>query len=93
MELITSIKSLILKRVQSGHLNPPSSPDQSLEAAFEQMINNKYSKHFFIESIKKFRLSLDHPVAGNTDGFVQGIINDMENLYASKQQRSNSLNT
>jgi hypothetical protein len=40
-----------------------------------------------------FLLFLDQPVAGNTDGFVQGIINDMERIYASKQQRSNSLNT
>lgn len=78
MELITSIKSLIIKRVQSGQLtSSPLSPEQSLEAVFEQMISSKYN----------------HPVAGNTDGFVQGIVNEMENHYASKQQRSNSLNT
>jgi hypothetical protein len=39
-----------------------------------------------------FLLFLDQPVAGNTDGFVQGIINDMEHMHASRQQRSNSLN-
>ncbi len=35
----------------------------------------------------------DQPVAGNADGFVQTIINDMELLYTPKQQRSYSLNT
>ncbi|CAF3438331.1 unnamed protein product [Rotaria sp. Silwood1] len=78
IDLIISIKLLILKRYHNGQLaSPSSSPNQSLEAALEQLIANKYNK----------------PVAGNTDGFVQGIINDMEQLYASKQQRSNSLNT
>ena len=43
MELITSIKLLILKRSQAGQLSP-SSPDQSFEAVFDQMIANKYSK-------------------------------------------------
>lgn len=48
MELITSIKSVILKRVESGSLNgSPSSPNHSLEAVCEQMINTKYSNHHF----------------------------------------------
>ncbi|CAF2916452.1 unnamed protein product [Rotaria sp. Silwood2] len=78
IDLIIAIKLLILKRYHNGQLaSPSSSPNQSLEAAVDQLVANKYNK----------------PVAGNTDGFVQGIINDMEHLYAAKQQRSNSLNT
>ncbi|CAF0725946.1 unnamed protein product [Rotaria sordida] len=78
LDLMTDVKLLILKRYHNGQLSSPSSsPNQSLEMALDQLIANKYSK----------------PVAGNTDGFVQGVINDMERLYASKQQRSNSLNT
>jgi hypothetical protein len=36
---------------------------------------------------------LGQQVAGNADGFVQTIINDMESLYTVKPQRSYSLNT
>lgn len=43
----------------------------SLEASLDQIIALKQSKL----------------VAGNTDGFVQGIINDMEQLYQLKQQQ------
>lgn len=32
-------------------------------------------------------------VAGNTDGFVQTIINDIEHLYTVKEKRSYSLKT
>ncbi|CAF0827445.1 unnamed protein product [Adineta steineri] len=73
IDLIASIKLLILKRYHDGQLaSPSSSPNQSLETAFEQLVAHKYNQ----------------PVAGNTDGFVQGIINDMEQMYATKQQRS-----
>jgi hypothetical protein len=91
--LIASIKLLVLKRYHDGHLSSPSSsPAQSLEVIFDQLIANKYSTYFYFISSKYFRF-LGHPVAGNTDGFVQGIINDMERLYAIKQERSHSLNT
>ncbi len=94
IDLIASIKLLILKRYQDGQLaSPSSSPNRSLEAAFDQLIANKYSTYFMSSYREMSDLFLGHPVAGNTDGFVQGIINDMENLYASKQQRSSSLNT
>lgn len=78
IELIATIKSVILQRYHDGLLtSPPSSPNQSLDFIIDQLISNKYTQ----------------PVAGNADGFVQRIINEMEQLYASKQQRSNSLNT
>ncbi|CAF0864538.1 unnamed protein product [Rotaria sp. Silwood1] len=77
-DIIESIKLVILKRYHNGQLSSPSSsPNQSLEAILDQLIAKKYSQ----------------PVAGNTDGFVQTIINDMERLYTIKQQRSYSLNT
>ncbi|CAF1082962.1 unnamed protein product [Adineta steineri] len=78
IDIIASTKLIILKRYQQGQLtSPSSSPNSSLEAAFDQLIANKYNQ----------------PVAGNSDGFVQTIINDMELLYTPKQQRSYSLNT
>ena len=85
---------MILKRYHEGQLtSPSSSPHQSLEAAFDQLIANKYSRSASAVSMSDASLSpLGQPVAGNTDGFVQGIISDMENLYATKQQRSSSLN-
>jgi hypothetical protein len=47
IDLIASIKLLILKRYQDGQLaSPSSSPDQSLEAVFDQLIANKYSTYF-----------------------------------------------
>ncbi|CAF4078799.1 unnamed protein product, partial [Rotaria magnacalcarata] len=78
IDLIASVKLLVLKRYNDGQLaSPLSSTSESLEAALDHLIVQKYNK----------------PVAGNTDGFVQAVITDMERLYASKQQRSNSLNT
>ncbi|CAF2511533.1 unnamed protein product [Rotaria sp. Silwood2] len=76
-DLIEAIKLIILKRYHNGQLrSPSSSPSQSLEAALDQLIAKKYNQ----------------PVAGNTDGFVQTIINDMERLHTLKEQRSYSLN-
>jgi hypothetical protein len=63
---------------------------------FDQLVAGKYSMHSTLFSPEENHctiIGLDQPVAGNTDGFVQGIINNMERMYASKQQRSNSLNT
>ncbi|CAF1317369.1 unnamed protein product [Adineta ricciae] len=78
INLIASIKLLVLKRYHDGQLNTPClSPNQSLETALDQLIATRYKQ----------------PVAGNADGFVQGILNDMEHMYSSKQQRSYSLNT
>ncbi|UJR08307.1 hypothetical protein I4U23_012578 [Adineta vaga] len=50
---------------------------QSLENVLDQLIVSK----------------LNQNVAGNSDGFVRTIINDMELLYTPKPQRSYSLNT
>jgi hypothetical protein len=47
IDLIASIKLLVLKRYHDGQLaSPSSSPNQSLEVAFDQLIANKYSKYF-----------------------------------------------
>ncbi|CAF3826255.1 unnamed protein product [Rotaria sordida] len=76
-DIIAAIKLVILKRYHNGQLSSPSSsPTQSLEAILDQIIAKKYGQ----------------PVAGNSDGFVQTIINDMERLYTVKEQRSYSLN-
>ncbi|CAF0962297.1 unnamed protein product [Rotaria magnacalcarata] len=77
-DIIAETKLIILKRYHDGQLaSPSSSPKQSLETAFDQLIAKKYSQ----------------PVAGNGDAFVQTIINDMERLYALKEKRSYSLKT
>lgn len=98
IDLIASIKLMILKRYQDGQpVGPASSPDQSFEVIFDQLVTQKYSTLFIFSHRRKkdwFPLIFSaHPVAGNTDGFVQGILNDMEQLYTTKQQRSSSLNT
>jgi len=50
IDLIASIKLLILKRYHDGQLaSPSSSPNQSLETAFDQLIANKYSIYIYIE--------------------------------------------
>lgn len=61
IDLIASIKLLVLKRYHEGQLgSPSSSPNQSLETAFDQLVANKYSKdliklfkkknfHYFIQ--------------------------------------------
>ena len=78
IDIIASMKLNILKRYHDGQLrSPSSSPNKTLEATLDELIANKYSQ----------------PVAGNGDGFVQTIINDMESLYSVKPQRSYSLNT
>ena len=93
-DIIASIKLIILKRYEDGQLNS-SSTKQSFEAALDELIANKYGIYFifkYFSNIYYYRFS-GQPVAGNADGFVQTIINDMERLYTVKQQRSYSLNT
>jgi len=47
IDLIASIKLIMLKRYHDGQLaSPSSSPNQSLETAFDQLIANKYSIYF-----------------------------------------------
>jgi hypothetical protein len=47
IDLIASIKLLVLKRYHDGQLDSPSSsPNQSLETAFDQLIAHKYSTYF-----------------------------------------------
>ena len=95
-DLITCMKLLILKRYHNGQLaSPSSSPNQSLETAMNHLIANKYCMHLIL-SHKRSNLCIllqGRPVAGNTDGFVQEIINEMESLYATKERRSHSLDT
>jgi hypothetical protein len=48
------MKLTILKRYQDGQLDSPSSsPSKSLEAAFEQLIANKYSMYFIPQGFPK----------------------------------------
>jgi hypothetical protein len=55
IDLIASIKLLVLKRYQNGQLaSPSSSPNQSLEAVFDQLVTNKYSKYFSFNLISSF---------------------------------------
>ncbi len=54
IDLIASIKLLILKRYHDGQLaSPSSSPNQSLETAFDQLIANKYSIYIEFNLINK----------------------------------------
>lgn len=59
IDIIASVKLLILKRYHDGQLaSPPSSPNQSLEHAFDQLIAVKYSKYSFNSNKKKFSFLL-----------------------------------
>ena len=51
IDLIASIKLLILKRYQDGQLT--SSPDQSLEVMFDQLVTQRYSTSFIFLHTKK----------------------------------------
>ncbi|CAF1081503.1 unnamed protein product [Adineta ricciae] len=77
--LIDIIASIKVAILQQYQEGQSTSPSatQSFESTLDQLISTKHNQR----------------VAGNTDGFVRTIINDMETLYTPKPQRSYSLNT
>jgi len=75
VDVISSMKLIILKRFNDGQLSSSQS-NHTLESILEQLIATKYNIY----------------VAGSTDGFVETIIRDMENVYTSKRNNNNNNN-
>lgn len=80
LDIIASIKLAVIQQSESN-------VKQSLEATLDRLIELKHSKLLKIDDKKQqqelFYL-LAQRVAGNSDGFVESTVNEIENLYSQK---------